>query len=181
MSIGERTRIIYTAITLGLVAMLTGLFLVGRLLPFPLPVLDQFRVAKTTTAAESAVVADAGEYTKTIDLVAAETTPHGDAHGFGEAMIPQTLVLAASKGGIPWNEIWAGDHEFYPTHKTVPVGTTITWINKEGADHTVTSNDGLFDYGLAAGERVSYTFDKPGVYEFFCQPHDGMAGAITVK
>lgn len=177
----ERKRIIYSAVTLGLVATITGIFLVGKLLPFPAKTLDQFAVAKTTTAAESAVVTGVGEYTKRIELVATETTPHGDAHGYGAAMIPQTLVLTASTSGIPWNEVWVGDHEFYPTIKTIPLGTELTWINREGRDHTVTSATGLFDWGLTAGEKISYIFDKPGVYEYYCIPHDGMTGQIIVS
>lgn len=180
MAISEKTRITYSAVTLGAVAVVTGVFLVGALLPFPPAILEQYTVAKTTTAVEQAVVADEGEYIKKTDVIAAETTPHGDTHGFAVDMIPKTLALAAMTSGIPWNEIWAGDHEFYPTRKTVPVGTTVTWINKEGLDHTVTEDTGLFDYGLIPGITVSYTFDKPGVYEYFCQPHDGMAGQITV-
>ncbi|MGH2639534.1 MAG: hypothetical protein ACRDF4_09685, partial [Rhabdochlamydiaceae bacterium] len=48
---------------------------------------------------------------------------------------------------------------FGPTQPTVvKAGTTITWVNKDNTDHTVTSNTGLFDSGIIpVGKSFSYT------------------------
>ena len=79
------------------------------------------------------------------------------------------------------------DFQFGPKEITVPVGTTVTWVNKGTKKHSATADDGSFDTGLfAPGESKSVTFDKPGTYPYFCQLHGdkggkAMAGVITVK
>jgi len=45
----------------------------------------------------------------------------------------------------------------------------------------VTAADGSFDSGLLqAGQTFSYTFDKPGDFEYFCAPHPWMRAKISV-
>ena len=75
----------------------------------------------------------------------------------------------------------ARDYWFEPTYKTVPVGTTVTWTNGDDESHTVTSDLGLFDQEIWPGDSWSYTFGQPGVYFYYCQPHDWMIGEITVE
>ena len=75
----------------------------------------------------------------------------------------------------------ARDYWFEPTYKTVPVGTTVTWTNGDDESHTVTSDLGLFDQEIWPGDSWSYTFTEPGVYFYYCQPHDWMIGEITVE
>ncbi len=89
---------------------------------------------------------------------------------------------------------------FEPAEIGVPVGTTIMWINKDTAPHTVTTfGEGLefsppesFDSGHIPGTRSGlfevtpfggsfiHTFDKPGVYEYFCTIHPNHEGRIVV-
>lgn len=64
----------------------------------------------------------------------------------------------------------------------VPVGSTITVVNRDPAVHTWTSDDGLFDSGnLATDEEFTHVFDTPGEFGFFCVIHPGMTGSITVS
>jgi plastocyanin len=74
----------------------------------------------------------------------------------------------------------AKDYWFEPTYRTVPVGATVTWTNGDEESHTVTSDLGLFDQEIWPGDHWSFTFAQPGVYFYFCQPHDWMIGEITV-
>jgi plastocyanin len=74
----------------------------------------------------------------------------------------------------------AKDYWFEPTYRTVPVGTTVTWVNGDDESHTVTNDLGLFDEEIWPGDTWSYTFTEPGVYFYYCQPHDWMIGEITV-
>jgi plastocyanin len=75
---------------------------------------------------------------------------------------------------------------FFPSNLVVPAGTTVTWTNTDGfGTHTVTSStpNYYFDSGFfTAGQSFSYTFVRPGIYTYFCQPHVGfgMVGAVTV-
>ena len=64
----------------------------------------------------------------------------------------------------------------------VPLGATVTWTNNDpGMVHTVTAADGSFDSGmLATGQTFSYTFDKPGDFDYSCTPHPWMKARISV-
>lgn len=76
--------------------------------------------------------------------------------------------------------------QFEPKVVTVPVGTTVRWLNKDSVLHTVTSGadrkpDGKFDGTLArAGDEFTYTFTEPGTYEYYCKPHLNMNGTVVV-
>jgi plastocyanin len=64
---------------------------------------------------------------------------------------------------------------------TVAVGATVTVRNGDGAPHTWTSNQGVFDSGpLGSGDEFSFVFDAPGEYSFLCEIHPSMTGSITV-
>lgn len=78
------------------------------------------------------------------------------------------------------------DDFFEPAEVTVEPGTTVTWVQNGDNGHTSTSYDGLWDSGLIDGGAegsVSYTFDEPGTYEYYCGPHEaiGMVGTVTVS
>ncbi|MCH7730620.1 hypothetical protein IID21_03795 [Patescibacteria group bacterium] len=70
---------------------------------------------------------------------------------------------------------------------TVPVGTTVTWVNQDGVQHTTTSGTpdnptGVWDSPLLSkGDTFSHTFTKAGVYPYFCRPHSSfMKATVTV-
>ena len=68
----------------------------------------------------------------------------------------------------------------------VAAGTKVTWTNKDGVAHTVTSGarpnkDGKFDGQLDANGTFSFTFTAAGAYQYFCTIHSTMNGTITVK
>ena len=76
---------------------------------------------------------------------------------------------------------------FDPQSLTIPVGTTVRFVNKDSAEHTVTADDGSFDSGtLSSGQEFTFKFDKAGTYPYYCKFHggkggQGMSGTITVK
>ncbi len=69
---------------------------------------------------------------------------------------------------------------FVPRSITVPVGATVTWINRDPMDHTVSEGDppgsaSIFDSGLLGPQqRWSYTFTEPGSWEYFCRTHPSL-------
>ena len=79
---------------------------------------------------------------------------------------------------------------FSPPDLTVPVGTTVRWVNQDAIAHTVTSGisdgtagtpDGRFDSSfIDPGDNFTFTFTEPGTYPYFCVPHPFMNGTITV-
>ncbi len=72
---------------------------------------------------------------------------------------------------------------FTPTTLTVPVGSTVTWRNKDTAAHTATSDrPGGFDSGvLTQGQSFSFTFDTTGTFNYVCDIHPSIEGAIVVE
>jgi plastocyanin len=85
------------------------------------------------------------------------------------------------------NEIIIQGLAFSPASKTVPVGTTIKWTNKENITHTVTSGvpgspSGLFDSGnLGVNGVFSFTFSQAGTFKYYCKIHPSMTATIVVQ
>ena len=71
---------------------------------------------------------------------------------------------------------------FGPQTVTVPVGTTVTWTNRDDIPHTVVSTDGLFNSKVRdTDEKFSYTFAKAGTYPYYCSVHPKMTGKVVVQ
>jgi plastocyanin len=106
------------------------------------------------------------------------------------AAVPADIVMHGDTLG---SDVW-----FDPIGLLVRPGATVTWQNDDPANsHTTTAyhpanrNHPLripagaepwnSDY-LLPGERFSVTLTAPGVYDFFCIPHEmaGMVGRIVV-
>ena len=71
---------------------------------------------------------------------------------------------------------------FLPTVIRVQPGNQIRWTNRDATAHTVTGVAGSWgNYDqLAQGDAVTYSFDKSGVFPYFCLLHPGMVGAVVV-
>ena len=81
------------------------------------------------------------------------------------------------------NQVFLQNIAYNPASLTVKVNTTVTWINKDDMDHTVTSLTNVFDSGvLHSGLSYSYTFTNTGTYPYSCQIHGPvMSGTIIVQ
>ena len=97
-------------------------------------------------------------------------------NGDAVVMVPFNAVEAP-----PSAEVNISNFSFGPNELEVKVGTTVTWTNKDGTNHTVTSDDGAFDSGtLRRGSSFSFTFTEAGTFTYHCNFHSGMTGGITV-
>ncbi len=184
----EKRRLICTAIAVILLGIVTGLFLGGGLLP-PQSA-SQMYDEKTTTSRTVLSIIHAHEDIsrhehKLITVVTiTETTPHGTFHDFAATMaVPGTTPTSAtSTPARGANEVWIITREFQPQTMTVPVGTTVTWKNRDHEEHTVTSDDGIFNMRLTAHDATTnYTFTVPGTFSYNCDPHPNMTGKVIVK
>lgn len=73
------------------------------------------------------------------------------------------------------------DFSFQPNKVTVPVGTTVYWINHGSIEHTVTSYDRTFGSGtIASGSEFNHRFSTPGTYSYHCSIHSPMEGEVVV-
>jgi hypothetical protein len=71
---------------------------------------------------------------------------------------------------------------FTPTVLYAEAGTPITWTNETAETHDVagaTVEWGNYD-DITPGQTVSYRFDKPGTYVYYCFLHPGMVGAVVI-
>lgn len=66
---------------------------------------------------------------------------------------------------------------------TVSPGATITIVNSDTVEHSVTSNPkGPFSTDVDGGEQKTFTApSQPGTYPFVCKYHPNMKGTLTVK
>ena len=79
-------------------------------------------------------------------------------------------------------EVRMRNNLYLPDALTVPVGTTVRFVNEDGDIHTVSQVGGGFESGLMFGRDAwTHTFNDPGTYEYFCLPHPFMRGTVTVQ
>ena len=66
---------------------------------------------------------------------------------------------------------------------SVPIGTTVTWVNNDDTPHTVVSDDhkSFRSKPLDTDDKFSFTFTTPGTYGYFCSIHPHMTGKVVVK
>jgi len=70
---------------------------------------------------------------------------------------------------------------FVPESLNVSVGGSVTWLNSDGAVHTIVADDGSFSSGvLNDGDSYSFTFNSPGTVSYHCSVHPSMRGVIVV-
>lgn len=105
------------------------------------------------------------------------------------------LALLLALGGLAhWNrtaalagetrEVKIDNYSFSPGTLTVPVGTTVSWTNRDETIHTVVAQDAGHTFksgGLDTDDKFSYTFDKAGTYVYICTVHPYMVGKIVVQ
>lgn len=97
---------------------------------------------------------------------------------------PAASILSAADVANVATKILMVDNRYQPTTITVPVGTTVAWINNGSNVHTASSFNGTFESGsLATGKAYTYTFTAPGEYQYLCRQHflSGMSGKIIVQ
>jgi plastocyanin len=71
---------------------------------------------------------------------------------------------------------------FMPQEITVAPAATVTWVNLDDVQHTVASRDRTFKSKvLGTDDRFSFTFDKPGTYEYCCSIHPKMQARVIVR
>ena len=78
---------------------------------------------------------------------------------------------------------------FSPSTVTIKAGETVRWVWKSGSHNVVSgkscSPDGKFSSGnlQAPPTTFEHTFDAPGTFDYYCDPHCGMGmvGKVVVQ
>jgi len=102
---------------------------------------------------------------------------------------PATSVPATSTPEVMPAKIKSDIVDFSLENLTVPVGTTITWVNRDSVPHTTTQGTGpnkadsakWDSEALMQNQSFSLTVDKPGTFAYFCTIHPNMQATITVE
>jgi len=96
--------------------------------------------------------------------------------------VPAMQVSIAGEKAAP-NEVTIDNFSFLPQTLTVPVGTKVTWTNRDDVPHTVVSVDKktIVSPALDTDEKFSYTFSAAGTNDYYCSVHPHMKGKIIVQ
>lgn len=154
----------------------------------------RFLAAGITVAASLAGCADGGAGPRT---ERASPTAAGDATSTTTAQ--ETATTTATDTSTPTQtptyadnpRVVLADESFTPRRLRVRSGTTVTWVNEDTTSHTVDSaafnpesatDWSFYSADIVPGNRVRYTFETTGVYEYFCTVHgqDTMCGVVLV-
>ena len=109
-----------------------------------------------------------------------------DGEHHAEEMVLNTTSASnmAADSATSRHQVTIDNFAFNPRTLTVPVGTEVTWINRDDVPHTATSavKPRVFDSKtLDTDEKFSFVFTAVGTYEYFCAVHPHMSGEIVVK
>ncbi len=117
----------------------------------------------------------------------------GDSNKRPSAFAPTPVVIESTDASVD-----VVDNKFKAPAIQIKAGTKVTWYFKGKVSHTVTSTPGTgpipptaavgaptvapfkFDSGGRVNGEFSFTFDKPGTYEYFCNIHHIMQGKVVV-
>lgn len=97
-----------------------------------------------------------------------------------EATNTTTTPVETSQNTAPKTvEVNIANFAFGPSSVQISVGDTVKWLNLDSVPHQIHGDN--FDSGiLRHGYTYSYTFTKPGTYNYVCSTHPSMQGTITV-
>ena len=92
--------------------------------------------------------------------------------------VPQDPIVSQS------NEVTVEiqGYDFVPRDLTVPVGASVTWVNRDGVPHDATDEDGEWATPiLSQGERAGLVFEEPGAFMYQCSIHRDMTASLVVR
>lgn len=130
--------------------------------------------AATTTTSSSTTTVTTVESTTTTSSVTTTTTAPSST-----TTVTQATTTTAQPASRQLTITIAGFQ--YSGDTTGRVGDTVRVVNNDVVSHTWTAKNGAFDSGsIGPGQAFSYTFSQAGTFDFFCIPHPGMVGSITI-
>jgi plastocyanin len=110
---------------------------------------------------------------------------------FTKPYLQLTLLIAliAASGSTPLLAQQSGltvrmaGSVYKPANAQVHAGDTVAFMNDDSLAHTVTSSQSPASFDskdIPAGKSWTYTFSKPGTYNYICTYHAWMKGQVTV-
>src|ERR1700680_472957 len=91
------------------------------------------------------------------------------------------LEEGMKSAGAGQHQVVVENFSFAPATTAVPVGSTITWTNRDDVPHNIVSTEQKFKSPvLDTDEKFTHTFDAPGTYKYYCSIHPKMTGEVVV-
>ena len=104
---------------------------------------------------------------------------HDVNHPIAITDVPLDEEMKTAGGGQ--QQVVVDNFSFAPTTTAVPVGSTITWTNRDDVPHNIVSTEQKFKSPvLDTDEQFSHTFDAPGTYKYYCSIHPKMTGQVVI-
>lgn len=103
--------------------------------------------------------------------------------GCGSSSDGADQTSSGSSGASGTKAVTIQDYTYKPASITVPVGTTVTFTNRDSTPHTATSKEsGVFESGsIDPGKSGKVTLEKTGTFTYYCLFHPFMKGTIRVE
>lgn len=80
------------------------------------------------------------------------------------------------------SQVTIDNFKFSPTPLKVPVGATVTWVNRDDIPHTIVCPAlNVRSHPLDTDDHFSYQFKQAGTYDYFCGIHPFMKGQVVVS
>jgi plastocyanin len=160
-------------------------------------ILDQMQAAMVRLAGDAKAVVraqDAGGVTQQIEEAMGLVGQLHDGpnalinqlgQALGEPVVRPTAVVGAAPSGAGTVTVVMQNFAFSPARLQVKAGTSIVFVNRDAAKHTVTSDTGRFKSGdIGAGQSYTLKLDAPGSYPYYCEFHGDKGGvdmAATIE
>ena len=111
---------------------------------------------------------------------------HGAQQSVGGLRFVRVADAALEDGGqaaaADSTHVVVDNFSFAPATATVPVGTTVTWTNRDDIPHNVVNPEQKFKSPvLDTNETFSHTFDVAGTFKYYCSIHPRMTGQVVVR
>jgi plastocyanin len=98
------------------------------------------------------------------------------------AIAAVTALAIAGPAGAATKTINIYGSGFSPQSTTITQGDTVTWVNKDNANHQVLADKGQFVSPiLTRNHTYSFTFNAAGTYTYKDELHPKLTGKIVVK
>lgn len=139
---------------------------------------DSYGADDSGTATVQPNLTTAAAPASTVPQTTPATTPGGGTTVPAPVPVVSTTTVAAQPAG---SEVHIVDFSFVESTLTVPVGTTVRWVNDDQFDHSIVAGDQSFESGaLGKGNQFEQVFAQPGTYAYICGIHQYMSGTIEV-
>src|SRR5436190_7817059 len=90
------------------------------------------------------------------------------------------IIAANARSAI--QDISIINFSFQPPSVSINTGDSVRWTEMDGAFHSSTSDDGVWDSGsLPFHGQFTFQFSTAGDYPYHCTPHPFMQASITVN